>query len=1188
VKIFIKDAAQQCTFMVDSGADMSIFKAKKLYEIQPIKVNSGCIINGITQGKIETIGLSNLTLKLNEDMKIEHDFQIVDENFNFLADGILGRDFLSKYRCILDYNKYLLMVKIGKQNLELPLLDSWITIPARSEVVRKYQENLKTESLVEAQEISPGVFCANAIVGTEPLIRFINTNSKDVLITNFKPKFTPLDQFNICQVKIEESSPYATQSRIERLMEEIKIHNIPNQEQKKIKNLCAEFHNTFYLTGDDLSTNNFYKQSITLIDNTPSYVKNYRLPHSQKSDIEEQIKQMLNEKIIEHSVSPFNSPLLVVPKKGGESRVVVDFRKLNKKIFGDKFPLPRIEEILDQLGRAKFFSILDLKSGFYQIELEKSSRGPTAFSTDTGHYEFKRLPMGLKISPNSFQRMMAIAMAGLPPETSFLYIDDLVVTGCSEEHHLKNLKLVFSKLRERNLKLNPSKCLFMQTSVTYLGHLISGDGIQPDPTKFESIKNYPKPVNADEVRRFVAFCNYYRRFVEDFAKIANPLNRLLRKNINFNWTSECQLAFEKLKAELMSPKILQYPNFDREFVLLTDASDIACGAVLAQEHNGINMPIAYASKATIEKELTAIHWGVNHFKPYLFGKKFKILTDHKPLVYLFSMKNPTSKLTRMRWDLEEFEYTVEHIAGKQNCAADALSRVSMGSEMLKNMNRDVEKNINIVQTRAKSRALENTPIISQKNTNGSDQPRIFEAMSQLELKKLYEIEFYIKEKEKEKVKLVEKTKIEVFREIKLIRIPLQGEKNIEYDLKLALAQVEENSLKFEYKKVKLCTESEIFKIISREEFKDLINNATRGKVKIVLYDKPIFLKDKHKIEELVNKYHETPIGGHMGITRTIKRLKLRYKFDNMKKFVKKLISNCELCKQNKHKNRTKMPMVITNTPAWVFDSVAIDTIGPFPKTIFGNRYAVTLQDELSKFVEIIPIATKEAAVLARAIVEKFICTYGAMKAIKTDMGTEYLNETFSEVGKYLKIDRKHSAGYRPETLGALERNHKCFNEYVRSFINDNGDDWDVWSQYYKFCYNTTPNNHGYTPFELVFGRKANLPIDVLAKIAQPVYNVEQYANELQFRLKMAYDKTKTYLEKEKEARKLEYDKNLRIVNFKIGDKVWIRDEARQKLDPVNLGPYRIIKLEGVNVVIKNKKNKNQTIHSNRLILDKTI
>lgn len=221
---------------------------------------------------------------------------------------------------------------------------------------------------------------------------------------------------------------------------------------------------------------------------------------------------------MEPSVSSFNSPLLIVPKKGTEGtsqfRLVVDYRQLNKKLLDDKFPLPHLEDILDKLGKAKFFSTIDLKNSFHQIELEQSSRPLTSFSTNDGQYQFTRLPFGCKISTNSFQRMMTIALSDLGSK-AFLYVDDVIIFGCSLKHHNENLIQVFERMRQYNLKLNPHKCDFLQPEVTYLGHLFTPNGIKTDPypSKYNVVKNYPTPENADETRRFVAFCNYYRRFV---------------------------------------------------------------------------------------------------------------------------------------------------------------------------------------------------------------------------------------------------------------------------------------------------------------------------------------------------------------------------------------------------------------------------------------------------------------------------------------------------------------------------------------------------------------------------------------------------------------------------------------------------------------------------------------------------
>lgn len=254
-------------------------------------------------------------------------------------------------------------------------------------------------------------------------------------------------------MKIEK--PKITQPRT-REVESAIMNGVSAEHRDDLLRLVGKFEDIFWHKGDKVTTNNFYEQKIRLKDKTPVYIKNYRLPHQQKEMIDAKIDKMLTEEVIEPSASPYNSPLILVPKKSttGEPdwRLVVEFRALNKKIIPDKYPLPRIDEILDQLGRARYFSVIDLVSGFHQISLHPGSRDLTSFSTTKGSFRFTRVPFGLNISPNGFCRMMAMAFSGLPPNTAFLYMDDIIVLGCSKKHHLKNLERIFRICRDRNLK----------------------------------------------------------------------------------------------------------------------------------------------------------------------------------------------------------------------------------------------------------------------------------------------------------------------------------------------------------------------------------------------------------------------------------------------------------------------------------------------------------------------------------------------------------------------------------------------------------------------------------------------------------------------------------------------------------------------------------------------------------------
>lgn len=951
-----------------------------------------------------------------------------------------------------------------------------------------------------------------------------------------------------------------------------------------------EFNDIFSLENDVLSHNNFYEQHIELSERKPVYIKNYRTPESQKTEINAQVEKMLNEGIIQHSVSPFNSPILLVPKKSSTDvkkwRLVIDFRQLNKQIIPDKFPLPRIDEILDHLGRAKYFTTLDLMSGFHQIPLDESSKRYTAFSTDNGHFEFNRLPFGLNVSPNSFQRMMSIALSGLPPQCAFLYIDDIIVVGCSVNHHIENLREVFQHLRKFNLKLNPSKCHFFKTEVTYLGHNISEKGIQPDKSKYSVISNYPVPKNADDVRRFVAFCNYYRRFIRNFAEITNPLNKLLRKNTPFKWSDECEHSFSTLKQKLISPQILQFPDYTKPFILITDASKVACGAVLAQCHDSFELPVAFASKAftkgesnksTIEQELTAIHWAVNHFRPYIYGRKFIIRTDHRPLIYLFSLKNPASKLTRMRWDLEEYNFEVQYIKGKTNVLSDALSRIQITSDTLKQM---------YIVTRSMTR--KNNAIQPDLSAQELDQLHVYEVLSNLDAFDLPKLTFTYNNNNKKFINMNIYDKKFRKRLSPVIALAIDNPENLKLELEKIFQIIDGRPADNTNPKIKLPkklaiqTNDILFQHVDMNSFKNIGNAALRSAT-ILIYKKPVEITTEREINEILKQHHDSPVGGHPGVNRLYKKLKSLFSWPYMKQTVSDYVRSCELCKINKHAIPVKTPAIVTTTPSKTFDVVSIDTIGPFPLTEKGNRYAVTLQCDLSKYVIAVPLTDKSAVSIAKAVVEKCILVYGPMKCIKTDQGTEYKG-VFDEVCNLLQLNHTCSTAYHPQTIGALERNHKCLNEYLRMFANERTIDWDDWLPFYCFAYNTTPNiDHNFAPFELIFGKTLNAFELCKNQQIDPLYNLDSYLNELKFRLQVTHNNVFQTIQNRKQKRTNKLNQTVKPTDLIIGDIVYLQIENRQKLQPVYSGPYQIETLNDSNAIIIHHNGKRQEVHKSRLI-----
>ncbi|PNF41072.1 hypothetical protein B7P43_G06245 [Cryptotermes secundus] len=397
---------------------------------------------------------------------------------------------------------------------------------------------------------------------------------------------------------------------------------------------------------------------------------------------------MLEEDIITPSNSGWNFPLLVVPKKMGASgkrkwRICIDFRKLNEITVGDCYPLPNIQDILDKLGRARYFTTLDCASGYLQVPIAEEDRHKTAFSTANGHFEFKRMPFGLKSAPSTFQRMMNDVLSEVIGTRCLVYMDDILIIGETLREHNSKLREVLQKLREYNLKIEPDICEFLKKELNYLGHIVTPEGVRPDEGKIKAVVEFPIPKTQKDIKSFLGLAGYYRKFIADFSAIARPLTNLLKKDSEWKWLEEEQTSFELLKSKLTSSPLLQYPDFNKPFILTTDASGYAIGAILSQGKLGNDKPIAYASRtlnqaelnyATVEKELLAIVWACKHFRPYLLGRKFQIVTDHKGLTWIFNVKDPSSRLMRWKLLLEEYDYEIQYRAGERNSNADSLSR----------------------------------------------------------------------------------------------------------------------------------------------------------------------------------------------------------------------------------------------------------------------------------------------------------------------------------------------------------------------------------------------------------------------------------------------------------------------------------------------------------------------------------
>ena len=450
--------------------------------------------------------------------------------------------------------------------------------------------------------------------------------------------------------------------------------------------LLAQHRPAIALAGEPLGVTDKISHHIALKPGAqPSYVPSYRLPHSQRLLAQQKVDELIQEGVIQESHSPWNSPLFLVPKKDGSYRPVIDFRKVNALTVPDHYPLPVLSELLQSIGKHNtVFSSLDLLSGFWQIPMDKDSREITAFSTPTGHYEWLRLPMGLRNAPLTFQRMINSLFAGAIGNGLFVYLDDLIIVSKDIDSHLKQLSQVFQKLTEAGLKVKLTKCEFLKSRIEFLGHLIDGDGIHTVDSKIVAVKNFPTPKSVENVRSFLGLAGYYRAFVKSFASIASPLTRLLKKDTPFQWNAAQQQSFTTLKEALTHAPILAFPDYALPFTMCTDASALGVGAVLMQTQPGKRPhAIAYASRvlnaaeskySVTHLEALAVIWALKHFRDIIFGYPVEVYTDHVAVTQLFQGKNLTGRLARWYLTIQQFEPTLKYLPGKANTVADALSR----------------------------------------------------------------------------------------------------------------------------------------------------------------------------------------------------------------------------------------------------------------------------------------------------------------------------------------------------------------------------------------------------------------------------------------------------------------------------------------------------------------------------------
>ena len=713
----------------------------------------------------------------------------------------------------------------------------------------------------------------------------------------------------------------------------------------------------------------------------------------------------------------------------------------------------------------------------------------------------------------------------------------------------------------------------------------------------------------------MGLAGYYRRFISDFSRIARPLTNLLKKDVEFEWTDVQEHAFVTLKTLLCSEPLLQYPDFTRPFLITTDASKYAVGGILSQGPIGKDRPVAYASRllnsaeqnySTIEKELLAIIYSVNHFRPYVYGHRFDLVTDHKPLIWLHSVKDPTSRLARWKLKLAEYEYKICYKAGKINSNADALSRnpvVEVTAEETINKTKShkplfpLALNESVDSTSAPALPAKTTPprqshdipedvvsltcdeFIDEDDTElddsseDSDFPlpdtpdtpcqrfKVREVRDNFIMRKDNLIIFTTQTGEpcdKGARMLAEQGRLPRIENATLGRAKLISDKNryiIALIIKERVSETIGRQLITEAIAALLSVINELG-LTTASLCKGDIDRVSWGKIRDILDD--TFNNHSAKITICTNKistppiddrlrilkeYHDSATGGHKGITKTYWRIKNRYQWPNMKSYIQIHIQNCRNCQLKKLvRLKTRQPMVVMDTPAAAFEKISMDIMGPLPETRAGSAYILTIQDLLTKYSLAIPLKQATAIDVATAFVNEFICIYGTPKALLTDQGSNFLSALMRAVARKFRISQCKTTAYHPQSNGSIERSHHVLWEYLKQYV-DKEREWDEQLRLATFSYNTSMHESTkFTPHELVFGKTARIPTSDPILPSDMSETYVNYITSLFDRLRDSQEIARENLCRAKQRSKVYYDKKCNPRTFRRGDQVYLLKE----------------------------------------------
>ena len=971
--------------------------------------------------------------------------------------------------------------------------------------------------------------------------------------------------------------PTKTFKTVEERTEEV-IKGVAKEHQTKLQTILADFRDVFK---DKLPKGPPPKREVVHSievqpGSEPTYRTPYRLRPAEQDELEEQVKDLLAQGFIRPSQSPYGAPVLFVPKKDGRWRMCIDYRALNRQTIKDRYPLPRIDTLLDRLGRARVFTKLDLASGYHQIAMDEESIFRTAFTTQLGQWEFVVMPFGLCNAPATFQRLMNQVFATEINKFILVYLDDILIFSETIEEHWDHLRTALERLRKARLYGRIHKCDFLKTRVDYLGYEVSEQGVHASPEKVKAVVNWPRPQSVHDVRSFLGLASYYRRFIHGFSQIAGPLTELTRSKAKWHWDDAQENSFLALKISLATAPVLRLPDFDHQFVVTTDASDVAIGAILQQDVGMGLQPIAFASRklqqaevrySAYERELLGIVWALGQWKHYFQGPHPIIIqTDHAPLRHLPNQASVNSRIWKWLSILQGYHVDIQHIPGKRN-PADSLSRQSVEDALVRKSSVHDANAAYVQKLRVPENASDNEiqAALNQlfnSNTETENQS-ILKMTNQDHVQHQEQIlnqlkpEISVQEKAQDQCPgSVEQCKISILRSGVLIDAEF---KNKIYDLLKKESPYDSIIQELEAGRVELKRNDDVYRM-------------KRGMLMIHQNNQDndfdfwrMVIPDNVTVKNFVmTELHAIPYSLHPGIQRTLYKVKRHFYWKGMTGNVREYVESCQICQIEKTDHTLgRGKLQSTSIPEKKWSEVSIDFVTDLPVTKGKKDSICTVVDKATRMVHLIPCRkSTTAAEAARLFWDHIVRLHGVPSVIYSDRGSQFTSQFWRTLWGLTGTQLKFSTAYHPQTQGVVERMNAVIGQLLRCTIHgEKTGNWDSLLPTIEMTINALPNSStGYSPFYLNYGYHPVLPVELLK--GDEEVQVEAVDNFVR-RVQNEWKRAKENLLKSVQTQQMYYNQKHRAVEYQVGDLILLSTKNLKfknvpaKLQKRFVGPFEI-------------------------------